>query len=369
MPNNVLKFPSARTSQALSPREAEVQAEAYLSNNDQNHSDEFARRYLSDIDVVSALCDKLKAIGENNPQKVADVAEHAYRIITTNGKLGLFDDQNYALGELAHLRARATRSLGRRDEAELWLCRAEASYRHTVHPTPCLAQVAYTRLALRYDTGRFDEVLELLPSVADSFEKLGMLRDLFKARLFQAMVMKVVGQTRNALITLETLVNQPAVKADQALYGRILVDLGDVYQLENRYAEAMGVYQEALPLLRASGQVTATAALKSVVAATYRSLGRNYEAAQAFAEAKLDFAALGMASDVAYMSILRAEALLAADRNREAEFEVLGALPIIEELNLVSKGLAAVAVLRESARRRKLNPEALRHVGEQLRAK
>ena len=80
--------------------------------------------------------------------------------------IGFFDERDYFLGESSLLAGCATRLLGDRSEAELWLDRADAAYRHTINPTPNLARVSYIRLTLRYDTRRYREVLELVPSVA-----------------------------------------------------------------------------------------------------------------------------------------------------------------------------------------------------------
>jgi tetratricopeptide (TPR) repeat protein len=364
----IIRFPVERKQEMLSREEALSEAEAYLSFDVQERPTELAQRCLTNIDIVFAICWRLKALRDQCPAKVAEEAENAYKAIISGQKLGVFDDRNYVLGELAHLRGGATRFLGRRDEADLWLCRAEAAFRHTVNPSPCLAQVSYTRLALRYDMGRYQEVLELLPSVAHTFEKLGMKKDLTKARLFKAMILKLQGNTSDALCILESLVNDASVRADQTLYGRILVDLGDSYQLENRYSDAMAAYEKAVPALKESAQPMALGDLRAVVAATFRNLGRLEEAAEAYAEAKADFASLRMMANVAYMSVLRAEVLLALNRNREAEMEVIGALPMIEEQKMVPDGFAAVAILRESVRRRETDPNALRELREQLKA-
>lgn len=365
----ILQFPSGRKPETLSQSDANLEADRYLSFDAQSRPRELTRQYLASIDTVLAICSKLKALRDRCPERVAEEAEYAYDVILSGPGLGVFDDRNYVLGELAHLRAGATRFLGRRDEAELWLCRAEAAFLHIVNPSPSLAQVSYTRLALRYDMGRYQEVLELLPSLSSSFDSLGMHRDLAKSRLFNAMTLKVLGRPGEALTVLESLASDPLVAGDKELYGRILVDLGDSYHLESRYTDAMTTYQKALPLLQAAAQPMALGDLRAVVAATYRSLGRLEEAAEAYSQAKATFASLEMSANVAYMSVLRAEVLLALSRNREAEMELIGALPTIERERMVPEGFAAVALLKESVRRRQTDPSALQELRKHLEAK
>ncbi len=49
-------------------------------------------------------------------------------------------------------------------EAERWLDRSDAAFRHVVDSASCLSGVAFERLALKFAAGRYEEVLELVPS-------------------------------------------------------------------------------------------------------------------------------------------------------------------------------------------------------------
>ena len=341
---------------------------SYLETDLQNRTVDYRRNHLSDIDVLIAICAKLADERDRSPARVAAEATDAYEFVHSVPNLGIFDDRQFALGELAHLAGGANRFLGNRSATELWLCRAESAFRHTVNPTPALTQVAYTRLALFYDMGRHEEVLELLPEITRGFTELGMPRDAAKSKLFEAMTLKALRRTSEAEIQLESLLDDVAVKQDTALYARILVDLGDTQQLSGKPEQAIRSFERALPLLKATQQPMAVADLQLVVASTYRNSGRLPDAASAFGEAKASFAGLGMRANVAYVSVLRAETLLSLGRNSEADLEVLGALPTIEEQKMVPEGFAAVALLKESARRRKTDPNALRELREHLQA-
>lgn len=71
---------------------------------------------------------------------------------------------------------------------------------------------------------------------------------------------------------------------------------------------------------------------------------------------------------VAYTHLVIAETLLATNRQREAEWEILAALPAIQELSLVPEGFAAAALLRESVSRRQTDPKALQDLRAHLQA-
>jgi tetratricopeptide (TPR) repeat protein len=363
----ILRFPARKARTELAPQEVTAAVQLYLDQDPGQRSEEIKDSCLANAEVVFRVLSALRSIRESNPKRVAEEAIQVHKWLSSApAPLGLFDEHDYFLGEAALLAAGAIRLLGQRTEADRWLWSAEASFHLTVNPAPALAQVSYTRIALKYDMGEYDEVLEVLPALASTFRKLGMQRDFAKSKLFEAMTMKIVGRHDEALATLNTLVNDPSVKGDTAFYGRALVDLGDIHQQNGHSEKALGLYQEALPLLQAGDNAVALADLKAVVGATYRSVDRLPEAVVAYRSAKADFVTLGMQTRVAYIGVLAAEVLLALDRPREAEWEILQALPTIEEQKMVPEGFAAVALLRESVKRRKADPNALRELREHL---
>jgi hypothetical protein len=76
-----------------------------------------------------------------------------------------------------------------------------------------------------------------------------------------------------------------------------------------------------------------------------------------------------MATLEAYVRIVLAETLIALSRNREAEWQIAAALPTVEDQRMVPEGFAAVALLRDSVKRGKADPVALRQLREELRVK
>jgi hypothetical protein len=88
--------------------------------------------------------------------------------------------------------------------------------------------------------------------------------------------------------------------------------------------------------------------------------GNRVAALDAYRQALGDAGELGMRGDVAAIHLVVADFLLEAGQDAQAEWEIRAALPIIDEEKMVPEGIAALALLRESLRRRKIDKQALR---------
>jgi tetratricopeptide (TPR) repeat protein len=363
----ILPFPSRQELACLSPGEAEREARRFLGIPIGLRSEDDREQNLGSPDVLLAICADLRSRRDLAPAVVESEATDAYRWVSRPScKLGLFDERDYFLGEISLLAAAANRQLGNREEASRWLDRAEAGFRHTMNPGPGMAGVAYVRLALRYEMGRYDDVLELSPSLETSFAKLRMPLERMKCSLLRAMTLKQTGNHASAIALLGELCDESAFSVDPFLGARILAELGDSQQLEGHLDLAMKAFQGALSLLHGDEVSLAKADLKLYVGGIHKALGALADAAEAFREARRDYHTLGMRALVAYTHLVVAETLLEMKRDREAEWEISAALPAIDELQLAPEGFAAVALLRESISRRRPDTSALRTLRSQL---
>jgi tetratricopeptide (TPR) repeat protein len=370
MPNSarVLRFPSQACRISLKPAEALGIAEEYLRTSAEDRSDALRERVLSNPDVLMAVLGELGRLRDSGPKAVLEETETIYVWLRAASAIGVFDERDYFLGEAAHLAGVASRHLGHREDANRWLDRAESHFRHTLNPGPSLANVGYVRLSLAFESGRYDDLLELIPSIRRTFERLRMSEESAKCLLLEGMTLKKVGRTADALGLLLPIRDWEAASVTSALKGRIVSEIGDLCQLENRVDDAMSAYQEALGILGNTTVSQARADLKMFVGEAYRTRGSFEVALEAFRSAVADYLALGLTSRTAYLRIYVADTLLQLNRNREAEWEILAALPTIEEQKMVPEGFAAVALLKESVRRRKTDPNALRELREHLQA-
>lgn len=365
----ILQFPSPTATVWLSARDAEHAAREYLSVSLRERSDEDRQASLGSPDVIMAICSQLRQKRDLSPANVASEAADLYRWVSrAEFKLGLFDERDYFLGEAALLAGSACRQLGQREEALLWLDRAEAGFRHTMNPAPGLSNVAYARLAIRFEMGRYNDVLELIPSLETSFVKLRMHLEAAKCRLLLAMTLKQVGENSKAIQLLDQARSHTGLEADPFLHSRMLAELGDLRQLEGQLDLALTAFQQALSLLRGKEVSPVRADLKLYVGGVYAALGSPVDACDAYRAAQREYSALGMRHMVAYSHLVIAETLLRIKRDREAEWEILAALPTIDELKMVPECFAAVALLKESVRRRKTDLSALQQLRTQLQA-
>jgi len=362
----ILNFPRRQTAAEMAPDDALCAAREYFERfgDGETRQDE---RTPSDPNVLTALFALLRDSWETCPQRVSDMSVEIHGALNrASGKVGLFDERQYFLGESALIAATSLRFMGRNADASRWLDRADMSFRRTINPAPCLANVSYARLTISFVENRFEDLLELLPALTQEFRNLQMHLEADKCEFLMARTLLGLGRKVEAVERLEQLSSSAALSSDAALYGNVLTYLGNTYSEAGRYEEAARVYDHALPAVVKSGRTGLAAALKWSYGDTSRSLGKLEQAVSLYRAAQHDFAAAGMTNYVAMLHLVNAESLLALSRPREAEWEILAALPTIEEQKMVPEGFAAVALLKESVRRRKTDPNALRELREHL---
>ncbi len=370
MPNSarILQFRTTVAHATRSRDEAPARAMAFLQSSATTRSEQFILEALSDADVLASLCSTLGELINSTPAVVVDEAVAIYRWLSARQpREFFFDERDYFLGEFALLAGASYRMTGRREEAESWFDRSDANFRHTVAAAPHLARVAYNRLALRYDGNRYEDVVELLPSAALTFERLGMRLERAKCLLLEGLSLKQLGRLDEAAIRLRSISDDQSVNS--ALRGTALLNLGNLLSARGSYADALSTYQQAQPLLEAANRTSALADLKIMFGETLRALGRLSDAVPAYRAAIEDLVGLGMVTRAAYFRVALAELLIEAKKPREAEWELLAALPTIDQQKMVPEGFAAVALLRESVRQRKTDPKALVQLREYLQAK
>ncbi len=292
-----------------------------------------------------------------------------YRLIEGSPEpIGAFDENDYFLGETALLAASASRSLGNLDEAEIWLDRAEAGFRHTVNPTPLLARITYQRLALRYDRGHYAHVAEMIPMLGSTFGRLSMPSEQAKCTFLNGLALKESSDSRGALTAFASLNRADLCAREPGLVGSALVHMADLHASAGRDDMAEQCYGDAVPLLRRGNLPGSVAHLQGTFGEILRRQGRLAEALAAYEAAVTGFDSLGMATMVAYLRVVTAEVMLEAGMHREAEWQVLAAMPTIDQQGMIPEGFTAITLLRESIRQRKTDPQALAQLRNHLKA-
>jgi tetratricopeptide (TPR) repeat protein len=363
----VIPFPSriSRTTE-LSPEECGSVAADYLGASERTV--DLRERSLANPDVLLVLMESLRDLLSASPSHAASEASEVYDFLCARDqRIGVFDEQDYFVGSAALIAGGGFRLAGKCDEAEVWFDRADIAFRGTINPGPSLASVGYARLTLQYDRRSHDRVLAQAPALARTFSQFGMKREELKTRFLEVLSQKELGRLDDALHGLQSLESDPDLWSERQLAPIVASTTAELLYRTGRHADAAACCSRALSMAGDQNPL-AVAHLKAVNATVLREQGYLTEAVQAFRAAVGDYSSAGVPQPIAYLRVLLAEALVALKRYREAEWEILAALPTIEEQKMVPEGFAAVALLKESVRRRKTDPNALRELREHLQA-
>ncbi len=338
----------------------------FLALPAEGRSNELNRRFLSDPAVLLAACVNLKGTVDKAPLFALREGVAVQEWLSENWQaMPSPEEATYFAAELSWLLAAAYRQCGRYRECQVWLDRLERAYEGIVGGEPLQARGRYLRLAVLYDLRAYDEVVERMPALREAFAKLGMGKYVAKSRLLQGMALKESGHDLEARLEFEAVASDETVK-DEQVRGLALIGLAELDGRRGRFAEAMRNLSAANCLVKEAGTPITVAHLKGIGGQLLRDQGLLLPAVNSYRETIEVYSAAGMASLAAYVRIILAETLLAMGREDQAIQEIVTALPTVAESWLVHEAVAAVALLRESIRRHKVDPAALRILREQL---
>lgn len=319
--------------------------------------------HLEDPETILALCHMLREKLDGSPSSVRDEAEFLYRFIEhPRREIGLFDERDYFLGETALLAGTACRHLSRREEAWLWFDRSEAGFRHTINAVGDLSRLSYQRLAERMEERQLDAVLELLPPLIESFERLEMLDDALKCRFLEGLCLMETDELTPAVDLFRRIAEEASTLGNERLAASAYANLTHIFGMLGDVEAAIDSSRRAIPVLRRLNDRIALAKVQWGMATLLRETGQNQAAIEAFRKAQEDFDAIGMRADIAALSLVVADLLLEGGQDQDALREISSALPVITELKMAPEGMAALSLLRESVRRQEVNRQALREL-------
>lgn len=321
-------------------------------------------RYLCDPPMLLAICRQLGRDKNRAPSGAAEEGASVFRWLTDRQPLRDLDEQAYFAGELALTVSGALGHMGRFREAEVWSDLSETWFRRTGMSAVWLPRVRFTNLLQLSRRHLPSRVIGPISSVLAELKRFG-LPELFKCRLLEAVVLKDLERRTEALERLKSMRADPALREEPLLFGLVLVNMGEIAASLGDLDGGQMLLAEAAGWLVKADTPWAVANLQAVLGEMLRDAGRLGEAADAYG---LAIVTLGpqMGGLVAYYRLLRAEVLILAGREDEARHEIVAALPILERENLLPDALAAIALLRESLRRQKADPEALKALRMQI---
>jgi tetratricopeptide (TPR) repeat protein len=357
----LVRFPPARES--LSVSAARAAAERCLSVSISERSERAKELRIEHPEVLMSLCELLSRRIESSPATVGDDAEFLYRFLESPPRaIGEFDEKDYFLGELALLAGGANRILFRRDPARRWFDRGESHFVRVANPSVHFARLAYQRLALAVEERRFDEVLELAPSWSETARQLGLPEESLKCRFLEGLSLWETGDSDAAIRLYREIYAEAEALVIPRLAAQAANNLAHYHSSLGEIEEALAFSRKALPLLQQMESRVHLSKLQWSIGDLLRGQGKVSEAVDAYRSALRESEEIGLRGDVAAIHLVLADVLLEARQEAQAEWEVRAALPIIDEENMVPEGFAALTLLRESLRRRKIDRQALRNL-------
>lgn len=339
---------------------AQPDAKAFLGLPIGDRTEGLCRRFLSEPTVLLAVCQSLFWDRNRVPARAAREAEAVYTWLSRNAALLGPDDRSYFCGDVAFARAAALRHLGRYRESEVWANRSAAWFEQSPYPGPWLAKVELLRTIALYDRHRQDEALIRIPSLLGALSRFGMTEDLQKCRLTQALLLKDRGERNKSLELLSAMKSDPEVAEYPLIHGLTLSNIGEILASMGRFEAGMTVLADAVPILERAATPWAFANLQATIAELLRDNDNVSGAISAYQRAISIYVEQGMDGKAAYLRVVLAESLVAKGRDREAVLELLIALRHFDREAIAPDALVAVALLRESLRRQKADPDALR---------
>jgi tetratricopeptide (TPR) repeat protein len=318
-------------------------------------------RFLMSPEDVLAACRWQRYDANANPLLVSQFTIRVYQswISRFEGVVPP-DERAYIAGELALSVARGYRLLEKTEETASWARIAKRWYSNSSTSEIGLCKLTLLGLQTLYDRYMQDTILALFPRFLPDLERFGLSEDVLRCRHLEALCLKDRGRLAAALDAFTALLKAPALGGDNLLYGLLIASTAEILSAQGKAREALGLLLTAKPSIEQSNVAWAMANYHGILAEVLRDSGRLNEAIEEYEAAARLFAAAGIESKAAYITLLLAESLMLAGRGGEAASKLLGALPVLERDSPRPAIAAAVALLRESLRRQKADPDALR---------
>jgi tetratricopeptide (TPR) repeat protein len=323
-----------------------------------------------DPDFAIGILNFLSSHSSKEPRLVASEASWLYRVLeSTPQSRWLFDENDYVLGSLALIAGGSYRLLGGPEEFNKWMNTAEERFGRTVTENSLLAYVACERLAQDLDRSRYDAVVPHAEALSRVALKTGHTRLFQKSRLIKATALKTLSRISEAEPLFLELSQELEASEETLLLGQCLVHWGNLLSLSGRYQDALGIYKKTEAVARAAASPMTSANLFGALGECLRDQGLFDQAIEYYRASVAEYFSCGMVNWAVYTQIVLAETLLAASLPSDAMKEILAALPIIDEHELVQEGFAALALLKDAVRHRTMDSNALRELREGLHGK
>jgi tetratricopeptide (TPR) repeat protein len=312
--------------------------------------------------VIRLLSKVANGMHERQPQFGLVLADTALNIIE---KLpaNLRAQSAWYAGTAWKERANALRYLGRFKEADEALDRAEEAFKSDDHVEPFdLAIVQYVRATLYCQMERFDDVVSLGQSAAETFHLYGDTRRYLSALLVEGLGYYSANRDRESAEIMERVAPLARSAHETDLLGRALLNAANSYTRLREYAKATAYYTDAISVMDALDLPTESARLNWAMGALNIEQG-DYDSGLAGLErSRVQLQQLGMSNDAALATLDLVAGLLAAEKPERVP-ELCRAITLtFSSEGMMRNAKKALAYLTEAVTSGDATPESVRHV-------
>jgi len=260
-------------------------------------------------------------------------------------------------------RANALRYLGRFKEADEALDRAEEAFESDDHVEPFdLAIVQYVRATLYCQMERFEEVVALGQSAAETFHLYGDTRRYLSALLVEGLGYYNAGRDRESVEIMERVAALATNAGEIDLLGRALLNAANSYMRLRDFGKATVYYADAISVMDALDLPTELARLHWSLGTLKIEQGDYDEGLVGLERSRIQLQQLGMANDAALVTLDLVAGLLAAEKPERVP-ELCRAITLtFSSEGMMRNAKKALAYLTEAVTSGDATPEAVRHV-------
>lgn len=326
---------------------------------------ELSDRYFADECVLLTACERLDNDRIKFPASVELEGAALYEWMDSRANEAGLDHElvHFLAATVALATLGAKLGIQHRDNVPMWFARIGSHLGACRGSGPLAAILEHRRITKLYLENDYSTALSCIDALASRFEALGMVANAHLVRFLKGLLLKDCGESEGALRAFNDL-QGPACEG--WLASLALSSSAEVLGRQGRFAQALGLANEAFRLAQESGSLSCLALAQGTVGELLRDHGDVKASIAAYAASAVSYETAGMSALAAYSRVVIAETLLLAGRTREAACEVLAALPTIESRWLTQEAVAAIAILREAIQRQQADPDALRQLREQL---
>src|SRR4051794_12715944 len=274
--------------------------------------DEDPRFYT--LAAIRLLCKVANGMHERQPQfglVLADTALNIADKLPENQQ----SQSAWCVGTAWKERANALRYLGRFKEADEALDRAEEAFASDDHVEPFdLAIVQYVRATLYCQMERFEDVVTLGCSAAETFYLYGDTRRYLSSLLVEGLGYYNAGRDCESVEIMERVAALARSANEPDLLGRALLNAANSYMRLRDYAKASAYYSDAISVMDDLDLPTEIARLHWSLGTLKIEQGDYAAGLVGLEQSRVQLQQLGMANDAALVTLDLVAGLLAAEQ-------------------------------------------------------